>query len=221
MADVAISRPSVHVTPVSDPNVVAMLRAGCLGVVLSGAFVFLTPLVHQMGVPACVDLAVAAFLDRVEQFPALVSSGLLRRSGLGVFRPEGYHGPESRSTSGTLKTGFFEGWYYKLTNGNGETVVVIPGVTFGDLESFAFVMVGDASAGDASEPIRLERYPVSDLEIRGGDDWSVRVGPNAFSAGSTFVCGDHKEGIHPWRSSTEMITRPKTCAETSAETSGP
>ena len=50
---------------------------------------------------------------------------------------------ESWTTSGSGSSGFFEGWYYKLVTAAGRTVVVIPGVLYGEEESYGFVMLAD------------------------------------------------------------------------------
>ena len=75
--------------------------------VLSAALV--APLLHLAPLPPRVDRFVASVLDGLSNNSRLVTSEKLRLAGGSLFNPEGYHGPESSSTSGSTSDGFFEG----------------------------------------------------------------------------------------------------------------
>ena len=62
---------------------------------------------------------------------------------------------ESWTTSGSASSSFFEGWYYKVESRDGQTVVVIPGIIFGEKESFAFIMFSAPSVMGANRQIAL------------------------------------------------------------------
>ena len=64
---------------------------------------------------------------------------------------------ESWTTSGSLSSSFFEGWYYKIESQDGQTVVVIPGIIYGERDSFAFVMFSAPSIMGTNRRIALYR----------------------------------------------------------------
>lgn len=53
------------------------------------------------------------------------NSELLRNSSFSIFHPERYHGH-------SVSSNFFEGWYYKLVSIEGHSLVVIPGIFYGN-----------------------------------------------------------------------------------------
>ena len=118
---------------------------------------------------------------------ALLSDAVLRGTNLTLFNAERYHGPESWTTSGSGSSGFFEGWYYKLVTAGGRTVVVIPGVLYGEEESYGFVMLADPDCPDPEGRVTLHKYPISEFEAEatskgGWGGWMLRIGPNKFTA---------------------------------------
>lgn len=159
------------------------------GLVLAWATIVLTPVLHQLPIPRWLDMAAASFLDQLEPFGhAWLTSEQLRSSGLTIFHPEGYHGPESWTSSGSKQSGFFEGWYFKLVSQSGRTVVAIPGVIYGqglkdESGGFAFVMVADPTSSNTSQRLKIHRYPAEALQARpDGEAWGLKVGPHSFSS---------------------------------------
>lgn len=73
---------------------------------------------------------------------------------------------ESWTTSGSASSSFFEGWYYKIASRDGQTVVVIPGVIYGEEETFAFVMFSAPSVMGANRRIALYRRVIQ--AVQGG-----------------------------------------------------
>ena len=67
---------------------------------------------------------------------------------------------ESWTTSGGAGSSFFEGWYYKIESADGRTVVVIPGIIFGEVESFAFVMFSAPAVTGSNRRIALYRQEI-------------------------------------------------------------
>ena len=67
---------------------------------------------------------------------------------------------ESWTTSGGAGSSFFEGWYYKIESADGQTVVVIPGIIFGEFESFAFVMFSAPAVTGSNRRIALYRQEI-------------------------------------------------------------
>ena len=83
---------------------------------------------------------------------------------------------ESWTTSGSAGSSFFEGWYYKIESRDGQTaVVVIPGVVYGESDSFAFVMFSAPSVMGANRRIALYRR-VSYMHIQQGWDRTTNCG---------------------------------------------
>jgi len=77
---------------------------------------------------------------------SIIPQELLCGTGWASFNPEGYRGPSAWTTSGSARIGFFEGWYYKLTQRE-EHVVLIAGTLLSKSatpeDSFAFLMLDD------------------------------------------------------------------------------
>jgi len=159
------------------------------GLAVAWATTILTPVLHQFPLPRWLDIAVGSFLDRLEPFcQSLLTAEQLRSSGLTVFHPEGYHTPDSWTTSGSVQTGFFEGWYYKMVSQSGRTLVAIPGIIYGQglkdgSGGFAFVMVADPDSR-SSHRVKLHQYPVENLQARqhGKGGWGLKIGPQSFSS---------------------------------------
>ena len=156
------------------------------------AFIMLciSPFLHNLPLPDSIDRCIASVLDTVgDNLPAsLVPQSLLRGSGWAIFNPERYHGPSSWTTSGSPKTGFFEGWYYKFAHG-GEDVVLIAGNLLSKSEnpedSFAFVMLGHPSNPDAAGRYALHKYPTASFRTSVSPTtgaWRAQIGPNSLSA---------------------------------------
>jgi tocopherol cyclase len=150
-----------------------------------------SPFLHQLPLLKECDLAMAGALDSLDKWPSVMPGSLLRNLSNWPFNPEGYHGPNTWTTSGSSSAGFFEGWYYKLTSSAGETLIVIPGVIFRPNipdGGFCFVMVGDPSHPEAPGRYQLHRFPLSQFSTtaagRGGAGWEVRIGANRFRADS-------------------------------------
>ena len=162
---------------------------------LVAAGVVVVPLLHQLPVPHAADLAVAAALDSMPHWPALLSDSMLRRSDFVLFNPEGFHGHSSWTTSGS-SDGFFEGWYYKIVTSSGETLVAIPGAIWGE-DGFAFVMFVDASSTVPAERYQLHKYPLDALEAsRAAGSWSLTIGPNRFdSSGFTLALDQNGQTV--------------------------
>jgi hypothetical protein len=90
----------------------------------------------------------------------------------GVLHPEGFHGHGVRSS-------YFEGWYVKVVSADRRARwAVIPGLFLGpDGRGEAFVQVLDGATGQTW----YHQYPVSEFGAE-ADHFSVRVGPNRFTA---------------------------------------
>lgn len=85
-----------------------------------------------------------------------------------TLNPDWYHGHNS-------KPPFFEGWYYKLVNSDGEQrIAVIPGVFLGQ-DGHAFIQVLDG----ADQQSDYVRYPLTDFWAA-PDDFHVRIGDSSF-----------------------------------------
>ena len=82
---------------------------------------------------------------------------------------------ESWTTSGGAGSSFFEGWYYKIESADGQTVVVIPGIIFGEVESFAFVMFSAPSVTGSNRRIALYRQDLHALWGQGDTHHNLTV----------------------------------------------
>mmetsp|Transcript_93646 Transcript_93646/g.267992 ORF Transcript_93646/g.267992 Transcript_93646/m.267992 type:complete len:421 (+) Transcript_93646:198-1460(+) len=148
--------------------------------VLSAALV--APLLHLAPLPPRVDRFVASVLDGLSNNSRLVTSEKLRLAGGSLFNPEGYHGPESSSTSGSTSDGFFEGWYFKFHTADGETVVAIPGIIFAKGGGgFSFVMCAVPSATEPAQRYALHKYKLADFRHSASPntgEWRIMIGPD-------------------------------------------
>lgn len=158
------------------------------GLIVAWVAVALAPVLHQLPIPEWLDLAVANILHQLEPVcHPIVASEQLRASDLTVFHPEGYHGPDSWTTSGSEQSGFFEGWYFKMVSQSGRTLVAIPGVIYGQglkdgSGGFAFVMMADPDS-NFSQRVKLHKFPTESLQARRDvQSWELRIGTNRFSA---------------------------------------
>jgi hypothetical protein len=90
-----------------------------------------------------------------------------------TLKPGGWHGRGKRGP-------FFEGWYLKLVDADGETALaLIPGIHIGrsPAQSQAFVMVVDSNGPTATfHPFPPEQFQAAE------DRFDVQIGPNHFSA---------------------------------------
>lgn len=155
------------------------------------AVIVAVPTVHQSFPDTLLDTSIGSLLDSLD---FLITSSAdtgtyLRSSGLTLFNPGRWHGPNSWSTGGSTDAGFFEGYYYKITSRTGRTFAVIPGAVYHAQDSggYAFVMVLDASVelGRNHQSVRLFRYNLAELQTTHSMDesvaaWSIAVGPNTF-----------------------------------------
>mgnify|MGYP005843180781 CR=1 FL=1 len=116
-----------------------------------------------------------------------------------VLDPPRYHGHGRRPP-------FFEGWYFKLVDASGaRRYAVIPGIFLAHevAASHAFVQVLDGRTGHAT----YHSYPLHSFWAA-RDRFAIRVGPNAFSAGSLSLDIDSPDravrgavrlqGTHAW-----------------------
>jgi tocopherol cyclase len=96
-----------------------------------------------------------------------------RRYIFETLHPDIYHGRRA-------KRPFFEGWYYKVIDGNGgDAWAIIPGI-FKDHQpqrNEAFVMILDGR----SNQVFYHNYPVSQFAA-GENSFNLRIGPNFFAA---------------------------------------
>eukprot|EP00037_Helgoeca_nana_P002629 m.35011 g.35011 ORF g.35011 m.35011 type:complete len:437 (+) comp12733_c0_seq1:48-1358(+) len=182
----------------------SLLRAGLTLVVAGVLSLLLAPAVHLVApTDSWIDLAAAQSLDTFDAISENLMGGgpvditskwlsdSLRRTGLTVFNPSGWHGPQSWTTSGSSDSGFFEGWYYKCVTTAGRTVVLIPGGIYGSggNKTFAFVILADPSAERPEDRVQLFEYPIDELVSTKGPNgqWSVRVGQSVFSPDAVSV----------------------------------
>lgn len=162
------------------------------GLAISVLLVLIAPVLHWVPLPDWVQSSIAGLLDDLEPRIFTFPDQLLRSTGWTVFNPEGYHGPETWTTSGSKADGFFEGWYYKMVTVTGQTLVVIPGVIHGKVASngtagFAFVMVVDPTEA-AAQRVQLHRYSLQDVAASHNEQgWSLQIGPNTFSKHSLLL----------------------------------
>lgn len=87
------------------------------------------------------------------------------------FSPWLYQGRKER-------TGYFEGWYFKLCQANGHSIAFIPGISLARGDRHAFIQYIDGAGGVSA----YVRYPV---EAFGSTDrpFAVQVGPSVFGEG--------------------------------------
>lgn len=91
---------------------------------------------------------------------------------MNTWRPEAYHG-------GRKRTGYFEGWYFKVVDATeSRRLAIIPGVFLAadPHESHAFVQTLDGVTGRTT----YHRYPF-DQFAAAADTFHIRIGPNQFA----------------------------------------
>lgn len=82
---------------------------------------------------------------------------------------------------------YFEGWYFKMVSGNGETVAVIPGLFIEKDKSYSFVQIMDSQG-----TVIYEQYPISAFEYS-NRRLLINIGANSFSGEGLKldINGDH------------------------------
>ena len=104
-----------------------------------------------------------------------------------IWNPAEYQG-------GRVTRRYFEGWYFKQV-AEGRIVAVIPGVSYSadGVSKHAFVQVVPSTG----EQPHYYSYPVEAFSAVAGQEFSIRVGPNTFSASGMAL--DLHDGAHEVR----------------------